>query len=202
MKIGRYDAMKPQSFFYAPLLTLAWVACAVLAALFPGNELLNLVPVCGPGGLVLQCLPWTRHLRLDGISQYTVPAAVGVVMVFILAMGMDWLRVRRVVWRRAVLAVAICGVIFWLIGFVDNTLRNGVSFAATANQWGLGRPGPVIARLLFCLINGLLLGSILALIYTVLESLIERASKDDPANGIHPIPSEMNRTSSPGGSRR
>jgi hypothetical protein len=173
--------MKPHSYFYALLLTLAWVACAVLAALFPGNEHLNQVPVCAPGSLVLRCLPWTRNLSYGGISQYTVPAGVGVVMVFLLAVGMDWLRVRRAVWWRAVLAVAICCVTFWLYGFVHDT-RLGESVASTAHHWRLDEPDRVIAYPLFCLSSGLLLGSIVAFICGGIECLRKRACNDGPAD--------------------
>ena len=187
--------MKPRSFFYALLLTLAWVACAVLAVLFPGNEHLNQVPICAPGDLVLRCLPWTRSLSYGSISQYTVPEGVGVVMVFILAVGMDWLRVRREVWKRAVLAVAICFVTPWLYGFVHDT-RAGESFASTAHHWRLDEPDRLIAYPLFCLSSGLLLGSIVAFFYGGIERLLKRACKDGPVNGSQPIPSEINRASS------
>jgi hypothetical protein len=182
--------MKPHSFFYALLLTLAWVACAVLAALFPGNEHLNQVPVCAPGDLVLHCLPWTRNLSYGSISYFTIPAGVGVVMVFILAVGMDLLRVRRVVWRRAVLAVAICCAAFWLFGFVRDAFQQRHSLVETAHHWRLDEPGRLIAFPLFCLSIGLLLGSIVAFVCGVIQCLFKRACKDGPANGNQPLPSE------------
>jgi hypothetical protein len=201
--VGQNEAMKPPALFYTLLLTLAWIACAVLAALFPGNEHLNQVPVCAPGYLFLRCLPWTRNLSYGSISQFTVPAGVGVVMVFILAVGMDWLRVRRVVWRRAVLAVAICCVTFWLYGFVHDTrLRLGESFASTAHHWRLNEPDRLIAYPLSCLSSGLLLGSIVAFIYGGIERILKAANKGGPANRSQPVRSETNATSPAAGSGR
>jgi hypothetical protein len=164
MGLGQYfEAMKPRRFFYAILLPLAWVACAVLAALFPGNEHLNQVPVCAPGALVLRCLPWVRNLSYGSISYYTIPAGVSLVMVFILALGMDWLRVRRAVWMWAVLAAAVCCTAFWLYGFVRDALLRQ-SFADAMHSWRLDEPDRLVAFPLFCLSSGLLLGSIVALV--------------------------------------
>jgi hypothetical protein len=163
--------MKPRTYFYALVLTFAWVMCAVLAALFPGNEHLNQVPVCAPGDLVLRFLPWT--LSFGGISQFTVPAAVGLVMIFLLAVGLDRLRVRRMVWGWAVFAVAVGFAVFWVYGFVHDTPR-GASFSSTAHHWRLDETDRLIAYPLFCLTSGLLVGSIVAFLYGGIEYLFRR----------------------------
>lgn len=193
--------MKPHSSSYALLLTLAWVACAVLAALFPGNEHLNQVPACVPGYLVLRCLPWVRNLSLNHSLQFILPAGVTVIMVFILALGMDRVRVRPAVWWRAVLAVTAGFAALVLLALVREA-RLAESFARAAHKMRLDEPDRLVAYALFCLSSGLLLGSLLAFLYGGIERMLKPASPGSPAEGSPPPPSAAKQTPSAAGSRR
>jgi hypothetical protein len=133
--------------------------------------------------------------------QFILPAGVTVIMVFILALGMDWVRVRPAVWWRAVLAVAACFAALLLFALAREA-RLEQSFAGAAHKIRLDETDRLVAYALFCLSSGLLLGSLLAFLYEGIERMLKAASPGGAANGSQPSPSVAKQTPLPADSCR
>lgn len=171
--------MKLESMFYRAVLAPAWVVLTFFAALFPGGEHFNMVPTYLPGSVI----SWVPQVRSQShfISQYLAPGMTSVVLGFILAFGMDRLRVRRLVWKRAVLTITGALAALVIFFFLKNVVQYR-SLALAAHKMDFDQPERLVAYPLFCLSTGLLLGSVGAFVYGGIEWAF-RANQSAPPNG-------------------